>query len=121
MRTSLLVAALLASVASCGVETDDRVPTAEYLVPAIFRPSCGTAACHSSATGRENLVLDTIEGVCAASRLSERGPLTTWMRDGAPGGNRMPLDSPLPEADIDLIDLWYYEGDTPREPLPGCP
>jgi len=120
MRTSLLVAALVASVASCGVETDDRVPTAEYVVPAIFRPSCGTAACHSSATAREGYALDTIEGVCAAS---DNNPLTQFLTDDAE--TRMPLDSPLPDADIALLFRWYYVDGDPEEglivPPAGCP
>jgi hypothetical protein len=116
MRTTLLLAAaLLASAVSCGVETDDRPPTAEYVVPAIFAPACGTAACHSSATGREGLVLDTIPGVCAAS--DDKGPLTAWMINDGVEGLRMPLDSPLPKADIGLLDRWYADG----LPAPGCP
>ena len=109
MRTPILVAALLASAASCGVETDDREVTAGYIVPAILRPSCGTAACHSSATGREGVVLDTIEGACASEQLV--GYLTG---DASP---RMPLDSPLPDLDIALINAWQIDG----TPYPGCP
>lgn len=109
MRTPLLVAALLASVASCGTEPDDRPATADYLVPAIFRPSCGTAACHSSATARNGVILDTIEGACVVQDVS------AYLR----GENveRMPLDSPLPEADIRLIIGWQADG----SPYPGCP
>jgi hypothetical protein len=121
MRTSLLVAALSASAASCGVETDDRVPTAEYVVPAILRPQCGTAACHSSATARAGYVLDTIEGACAAS---DNNPLAPYTTEDAE--TRMPLDSPLPDADILLLFCWSFEdceGErlVLRVPPLGCP
>src|SRR5690349_338376 len=114
MRSPVVLAALLA-LASCADDgPDERPPTADYVVPAIFRPSCGTAACHSSATAREGLVLDTIDGVCAAS--NEKGPLTIWMVDDPPTAVRMPLDSPLPTADYNLLVAWYADG----IPAPGC-
>jgi hypothetical protein len=109
MRKPWLVAALLALAASCGVETDDRPPTADYVVPSILRPSCGTAACHSSATGRNNVVLDNIADACNAQLL------ISYLRGD--GVDRMPLDSPLPEADIKLIAAWQGEG----QPYLGCP
>src|SRR5512134_3564999 len=107
MRNTLFVAALLA-LAACGEETDDRPATAGYLVPAVFRPSCGTAACHSSATARSGVILDTLVGACAVQDL-------TFFITGDPSVTRMPLDSPLPDADILLILEWQ---DTGR---PGCP
>lgn len=123
MRTLCLpaAAAALCALAGCGSEEDDRPLDAEYLVPAIFRPSCGTAACHSTATAREGLVLDTVEGVCLASDPFEgRGPLTAFMKEDAEV--RMPLDGPLPYADIALLDLWYYEEPgIPFEQYEGCP
>ena len=115
MRTDRLAAALIALLAACGVETDDRPATVQYLVPAIFRPSCATAACHSAATARGGLVLDTIEGPCGY------GPVSGFLRDdggiATESGNRvrMPFDSPLPEADIRLIETWEADG------LTGCP
>jgi hypothetical protein len=117
MRTPIvLVLAALLATASCGTEDpDERPPTAEYVVPAIFRPSCGTAGCHSSATARKGLVLDTIAGVCEAS--NALGPLTIWMVDDPPTASRMPLDSPLPDADLALLQVWYLDG----IPAPGCP
>lgn len=119
MRTPLLVAALLASVASCGTETDDRPPTADYLTAAIFRPACGTAACHSSATGRSGRVLDTVAGVCDAN-----GRLPLALTVAKDSDKRMPLDSPLPDADIALIFHWnYVDGDPegiPLDPPAGC-
>ena len=120
MRTSLLVAALLASVASCGVETDDRPVTAEYLTAAIFRPQCGSAACHSSATARRGVILDTVDGACTREL---NGPVSGFLigDGGLVSGTsrlaRMPLDAPLPTADINLIAAWEDFGPRP----PGCP
>ena len=105
MRITVVFAAL-AALASCAEQDpDDRLPEAahvEYIVPAILRPSCGTAACHSTATARNNYVLDTIEGACGAGFIS---PFVTGEQEP-----RMPLDSPLPQADIALIQAWEDAG-----------
>jgi hypothetical protein len=106
MRNILLVVALVAATAACGEETDDRPASAQYIVPAITRPSCATAACHSSATAREEVVLDTVEGLCAY------GPLSIYLT--GEDEIRMPADSPLPDADIALIQAWEID-------LTGCP
>src|SRR5690349_13394796 len=113
MRTPLLVAALLASVASCGTETDDRPADAEYITVAITRPACGTAACHSSATAREGQILDTVEGLCLAPNLTFY--VTGKDEKGDAFDPRMPLDSPLPTRDINLISGWEADGRL------GCP
>jgi hypothetical protein len=117
MRTILMTAALMAT-AACGEPEDDRPITAEYITAAITRPSCGTAACHSSATAREGYVFDTVEGVCNAV------PFAAYAAgvdiDGAAVTPRMPLDSPLPDADIALLLAFedpFFTGGTPA----GCP
>lgn len=107
MRNILLVVALVSAMAACGEETDDRPATAQYIVPAITRPSCGTAACHSSATARGGgVVLDTVDGFCEAG-----GVYVFLTGEMEP---RMPLDSPLPQADIDLIGVFEID-------RTGCP
>jgi hypothetical protein len=111
MRNILFAVGLLAT-AACGTEPDDRPVTVDYLVPAILRPACATAACHSSATARRDVILDTIEGACESPQLEG---FVSGFIDGAPSGqSRMPKDSPLPDADIALIVAW----DVPRT---GCP
>jgi hypothetical protein len=111
MRSPLVLAALLAT-ASCATDgPDERPVTAEYIIPAILRPSCGTAACHSSATAREGLAFGTIdEGCDSAVSFS----LNSYISGDGVDGVRMPLDSPLPQKDIDLINAWYADG------LAGC-
>jgi hypothetical protein len=110
MRNILLMVALVAT-AACGVEMDDRPATAQYIVPAITRPSCGTAACHSSATAREGVVLDTVEGLC--DYVLATGGVAGYVTGTAEP--RMPLDAPLPDADIALILAFEADQD-----FPGC-
>ena len=123
MRYPWLVA--LVAAAGCGTEGDDRPATAEYIVPAVFRPSCGTAACHSSQTGRKGLALDTIESTCDTISDESYSPLYQWTIGDGLNGRRMPLDSPLPEADIALMQRWFDETDDDPDPmvrhLAGCP
>jgi hypothetical protein len=102
------------SIAGCGDELDDRPATAEYIVAAILAPSCGNAACHSSAAAKQGYAFDTLEaaneafnelvlpGDVARSRLAQ------VLR--ATDNSRMPLDGGLPEADIALIEAWILEG-----------
>jgi hypothetical protein len=111
-RSPLVLAALLATAACATDDPDERPPTAEYIIPAILRPSCGTASCHSSATAREGLAFGTFEEACTSALGFS---LNSYLREDGSQGIRMPLDAPLPEADIDLIDTWYANG------LEGCP
>ncbi|HVK74249.1 MAG TPA: hypothetical protein VM734_13055 [Kofleriaceae bacterium] len=97
---------LLVAAVGCGDELDDRPATTEYITAAILRPSCGTAACHSSQNRRENIVLDTIEGV-EANAGGIYGAVSSTNDAIVP---RMPLDGPLPQKDIDLILAWQEEG-----------
>lgn len=108
--------ALLAglSVAGCGDEVDDRPATAEYIVAAILAPSCGNAACHSSAAKKEGYAFDTLkEAKKAFEQLVlpgdvQRSRLAQVLR--ATDDKRMPLDGPMPEADIALIEAWILGG-----------
>ena len=124
MRTPLLglllLGATLAVVASgalsagCGDELDDRPATAEYIVAAILAPSCGNAACHSSAAKKEGYAFDTLEEAKKAfTQLVlpgdvQRSRLAQVLR--ATDDKRMPLDGPMPEADIALIEAWILGG-----------
>jgi hypothetical protein len=118
---------LLLAVAGCGVETDDRPVSFEYITTAILRPSCGGASCHSTQNQRAGYILD--EPGPAYETLSEKlvpctdgpGSCDLTDRDLAPifylmitkppnGKDRMPLDAPLPQADIDLIGRWLVAG-----------
>ncbi|MCA9677670.1 MAG: hypothetical protein KC464_21790 [Myxococcales bacterium] len=112
LRLGVLAATLAAAASACGTETDDRPATAQYVVTTILRPSCATAACHSSQTAVQGLVFDTVAGACAA--YDEHDVQAFLVGNGA-GGLRMPADSPLPTADVDLLQQWLDDGQ------PGCP
>jgi hypothetical protein len=108
---SIAIAGL--SSIGCGSETDDRPATKEYIVAAILAPSCGNAACHSSAAAVAGYAFDTLSAATKAlDELvvpgSDRSELLRVLRES--GGDRMPLDSPLPDADIELIEKWILEG-----------
>lgn len=104
----------VAGAAGCGDEIDDRPATSEYIVAAILAPACGNAGCHSSAAKKEGYAFDTLEAAREAfSQLvlpgdTQRSRLAQVLR--ASGESRMPLDSPLPEADIALIETWILGG-----------
>jgi hypothetical protein len=119
----LLLAGALAA-AGCADTTDERPATFEYVVNAVLAPSCGTATCHNAMTRREGYAFDTIAGA-RASMLKDLVPIGGAVPDeveftklhlvltvdtGDEFNTRMPIDSPLPQADIDLIDRWIGEG-----------
>ena len=97
----LLPGLLLLAAVGCGVETDERPATTEYITTAILRPSCGNAGCHSSQSQKEGVVLDTIEGV-----EREGAPKIYAYVASTDPEERMPADAPLPDADIALIATW---------------
>lgn len=106
LRSSLLLAAL--ALGACGAE-DERPVDVDYLTSAVFRPSCGTASCHSSAARTANVAFDTPEEVCKSYRYLGNSTITAVLR-GENGAERMPADAPLPEADILLIEDWVSNG-----------
>jgi hypothetical protein len=109
----------LALAAGCAAETDERPAEFPYIVEAILRPSCATATCHDAMTRREEIDFSTVE---AASRsIDERGLVAAGRPEDSPlyflitasaseTEKRMPVDSPLPQADIDLIGAWIAAG-----------
>lgn len=117
MRLPLIALALVAPLAGCAESTDPRPAEFEYIVTAILSPSCGTAACHSSQARREDVALDTIEAAretfdsrpFAIPFEPESSELPFLLRTDD-RELRMPVDSPMPEADIVLIDQWILAG-----------
>jgi hypothetical protein len=111
---SLIGALAIAGAAGCGDELDDRPATREYIVTAILAPSCANAGCHSSSTAKAGYSFGTQkEAAEALDRLVLPGDvlrsrLAQVLRTD--GEYRMPLDSPLPEADIALIETWILGG-----------
>jgi hypothetical protein len=105
---------MIGAAAGCGDEIDDRPATKEYIVAAILAPSCGNAGCHSSQAKKEGYAFDTVEAAEEAFQELvlpgdvQRSRLAQVLRTS--GEARMPLDSPLPEADIALIEAWILAG-----------
>lgn len=117
MRPPLLFATLTLAATACAAETDDRPADFAYISKTILEPNCATATCHNDATAREGYDFSSVE----ASR-------ATFMRHGlvvqpddppqnpiiyiltTTGEERMPIDGPLPDADIALIERWIING-----------
>lgn len=119
----LLWAPLLLA-AACGASEEDRPLEVGYLAQAIFAPTCGATACHSTFRQSRGLVLDTIDGVRHAMvdngliRLDStkydpdnaaNADLIIWITQTDPFGlgiGRMPYDQPMPNADVLLLKEW---------------
>ena len=120
MRTyAMVMLTVLIALGACGSEPDTRPETAAYVIEAILAPRCGSAACHSSDTRVHDYAFDTIPAALTAMKNSSRG--RTLVVPGDPLSSRlvtvltdtsapMPPDSPLPQADIDLITKWVTDG-----------
>ena len=108
-----LLTALVAAGISCGGETDDRPKRWSFISATIMEPSCATVDCHSKIADRAGVDLhDRATGYRALvdRRFVVPGDQTSssslmYLLRGQ-GAVRMPPDSPLPEADIQLIDAW---------------
>lgn len=111
----------------CATETDERPASFAYITAAILRPGCATAACHSGQNQAAGLILDEADAAYRSleSRIApcDRGPGACDITDPElrpafyqiitepPNGiDRMPVDSPLPDADVELIGRWLVAG-----------
>jgi hypothetical protein len=116
VRNALLIVSLLAAV-GCGTEEDSRPASLRYIQTAILEPSCATAACHSTLNMRASRVFDDPEtiheqviGTGVIPGDSGDSLLINFYLTGDDHELRMPLDAPLPEADIALIARWIDDG-----------
>lgn len=114
-------------LAACGTTDDQRPRNLDYITEAILAPSCGGATCHSSFKAAKGFVFDTIDGSRATFQHDDKLVLPTSddprsaglvlnltmdqinpdTREIAP---RMPLNAPIPDADIELIQDWLSFG-----------
>jgi hypothetical protein len=122
------IASVLVVLAACST-AEDRPTDWDYVYPAIIRPSCATAACHSKLGSQAGLDLSTSEAayaaftgtVCNSPGLPGE-PTGNLVVPGHPatsqlvhilrgeGGRVMPPDVPLPEAEIEVIERWILDG-----------
>ena len=119
LRRAALALMTALTIGACGVEEDTRPLDLQYIVTTILRPSCGTAACHSSRIQTGGIAFDTLEATRAAfnsaSLVIEGEPEASGLYFVLIGpveetDERMPRDAPLPDADIELIRRWIAEG-----------
>ena len=125
--TAALLGALLVTN---GCDTiDDRPASFSFIHTTVIRPSCATSNCHSDLASTAGLRFDTVEGaylgltgrVCKSSEPPGE-PVSAIVYPGQPESSklmhmlhgtevrRMPPDTPLPPAHIDLIERWILEG-----------
>jgi len=111
--------ALVAVLAGgCAADVDERPAEFDYIVTTILRPGCATATCHSAMTRREGLDFSTV--AAAADAIDRKGLVETGVTNPddtrlmyiltTSGEDRMPVDGPLPDADLDLIGRWIMAG-----------
>ena len=117
MQRLAMVALVLAA---CGTTDDQRPRNLDYITEAILAPSCGAATCHSSFKAADGFVFDTIEAARATFQADDL--LLRFDDDAAsaglvlnltleqPGAPRMPLNAPIPDVDIALIQDWIGFG-----------
>jgi hypothetical protein len=111
MKRLVLIGALLGSASgACGVTTDDRPRTLQYITEAVLAPTCAAAQCHSA---RRTIVGNGLVDPAAPSASTLYRSITV----GAPsilnpgsGNVRMPFDAPMPDADVALILHWIEDG-----------
>jgi hypothetical protein len=126
---ALCAAALCAALIGCSSD-DDRSTSFSYIYATIIEPSCTTIGCHNEFVATYDLELDTLEEAYEDLVGSPCDPATppdpaaaTYVIPGQPDRSkliylmegddvprRMPPDTPLPAADIDLVRQWILEG-----------
>jgi hypothetical protein len=123
-----LVSAAVLLASACGSATDDRPATLDYITETILAPTCAMAECHSAFKAQVGDVYDTPEAArltIVANSLAipddatnpGGAPLIQAVTIGLPsildpslGNIRMPYVSPMPDADIALIEKWIADG-----------
>jgi hypothetical protein len=118
MRASIALplVVLALGAAGCADDVDDRPAQWSYISAAIIQPSCTTAGCHSHLTSAGGIQLDTPEagytflvgGGFVIPEQPDQSKLLRLLRGDEVW--TMPPDTPLPEADIRLIERWIEEG-----------
>ena len=125
------IGCLLLALTACASE-DDRPPSFTYVYTTILQPACTTISCHNRFTQTYGFRFDSLEGAyalltgttCHDGDPDPPGePDRNFVQPGAPERSklvhllrgeevprRMPPDRSLPQADIELIELWILEG-----------
>lgn len=125
--------------AACGTTTDDRPRTIEYVTEAILAPTCGQAECHSTFRQSRGDVFDTVaaarrslivNGLISfdSTQYDPANPpgalLIQWLTQTDPLGlgiGRMPYDAPMPNEDVNFLELYIKEGAPGAQCNPDAP
>ncbi|MEZ4403649.1 MAG: hypothetical protein R3B06_26735 [Kofleriaceae bacterium] len=118
MRNLAFAATLAAlTLGACATQTDERPAEFDVIVTNILAPSCATATCHSAMTKAEGLDFSTVAAARESFDARSLAPQTSDPADSqllrvltTTGEARMPVDGPLPDADIELIRTWVLNG-----------
>jgi hypothetical protein len=119
---ALALGALIGGASGCS-DTDERPASWAYISATIIQPNCATSRCHSEGANVAGLKLDTIQSGYDALVGYAQGdnPDDSTLMVRLNGGyrnmdgsfhevQRMPIDEPLPQADIDLVRKWIAAG-----------
>ena len=118
MNRLVIAAALVAALGACGTDVDDRPQTVEYITMAILAPACANAQCHSAFAQVKGYAFDTVEHAKAGYNIlvvpgdADSSLLYQVLIREAVDGElpRMPYDTTMPNADIELIQAWIDNG-----------
>jgi hypothetical protein len=124
---------------ACGSATDDRPATLDYITETILAPTCALAECHSAFKAQVGDVFDTVEATRRTLVVNNLATpddaddpanafLIKTLTVGTPSildpGSttlvRMPFVSPMPDADIHLIESWIRAGVPGAQCLPNA-
>ncbi len=129
----VLLLATTCALAACQV-TDDRPQTLAFVTETILQPSCGTAECHSAMKKQNNFAFDSVAGAQAALGTGLLGcsvggvyvdPCSDEQTQAPTSagttelivvlttnsfGRRMPVDQPIANKDIVLLEQWISDG-----------
>ena len=100
------------AMTACGSDVDDRPLSFSYIHAAILVPNCATAGCHSTLTKTKNVDMESRDAAYATF-YDEDSNIVAILNGTASQTvsiYRMPIDQPLPDADIELISRWVAAG-----------
>ena len=119
------------------MSADNRPKTVEYVTEAILAPTCGAAECHSTFSGNDHDVFDTVIGTRSSlvnnnlieldSNQDDRldpsnASLIVWVTQIDPfrrGIGRMPYDHPMAFEDVKFLEDWIAAGARGAQCNPG--
>ncbi len=101
-------------------DEDPDPPTWSYLSTTVVQPNCATALCHSGSAATAGVALDDRESGYRSLLQAEPEPFVRpfepqnsrllYLLDGFEVDRRMPPDSPLPAAEVELVKRWICAG-----------